>query len=67
MLRHSCLLAKHAMALSTVMLMRLVVVSFVGVEDTSPKSCFLLPWDPNGSVDVRYRGRYSRGDILDMG
>ena len=35
LLRHSCLLAKHAIALGTVVLVRLFLGSLVGVQDTS--------------------------------
>ena len=63
--RHYCLLANHAMALITVMLVRLLVGSFIVAEDTIP--CLLIPRDPNGFVAVRMRGRSSRSNILDLG
>ena len=53
-LRHSCLLAKHAIALGTVIIRHLSVGSFVGAQDTSPS--LFLPRDPDASVAVRYRG-----------
>ena len=55
------------MALDTVLIRRLVVGSLVGAEDISPKSCLFLPQDPNVSIAVRYRGRSSRCDIIDLG
>ena len=67
LLRHSCLLENHVVALGTVMLRRIVVGYFVGEQDTIPKSCLILPRDPDESVSVRYKGRSSRGNIIDMG
>ena len=64
-LRHSWLLAKHAMALGTVMLRCLVVRSFFVVEYIS--TCLLLPQDPNRSAAVRMRGRSNRINLLDFG
>ena len=64
LLRHSRILAKHKMALVSVMFWRLVVRSFIVAEDTSP--CLILPRDTNGSVSVRTRGRSSRINILDL-
>ena len=66
LLGRSCLIAKHSVALGTVMLRRLVVRSFVGAHYTGPKSCLLLPQDPDGYVAVRYRGRSSIGNLLDL-
>ena len=62
---HSCLLAKHAMALVIVMLRRLGVGSFVVAEDTSP--CLLLHQDPNVSVAVIIRGLSSRSNLIYLG
>ena len=66
-LRHSCLLANHTVALGTVMLRHLVVGSFVGAQETMPKSFLLILWDPEGYVAVIYISRSIRGDIPDLG
>ena len=52
-LRNSCLLAKHAISLGTVILSRLFMGYFSGAQDTSPKSCLLLPRYADGSVAFR--------------
>ena len=67
LLRNSCLLAKHAVELGTVTIKRLVVGFFVGLYETSPKSCLLLPRYPNISAAVRKRVRFFRGNLLDLG
>ena len=66
LLRHSFLISKHAVALGTVMLRRLIGRSFVGAQYTGPRSCLLLPQDPDRTVAVRYRGRSSIGNLLDL-
>ena len=65
LLRNFYLLAKHVIALGTVMLRCLYVGSFVGGQETS--TILLIPQDPDGSVAVRWRVQYRRGNILDMG
>ena len=64
-LRHSCFLKNHAIVLGTNIIRRLSVGSFAGVQDASPR--LLLPQNPDGSVSVRYRGRSSRGNLIDLG
>ena len=50
-LRYSCLLAKHAIAMGTVVIVRLFLGSLVGEQDTSP--CLILPRNPDGLIPVR--------------
>ena len=64
-LRYFCLLAKHKLALGTVMLRHLVVGSFVVAYETS--TCHLLPQDPNLSVTVIMRRHSRRINLLDLG
>ena len=59
LLRHSCLLAKHTVALGTVVLMQILLGYFVVAQDTGP--CLLSPRNPDRFLAVRYRGRSSRG------
>ena len=61
-LRHFYLLAKHAMALGTVILGNLFVGPSI-LEDTSP--CLLLPQDYNRSVAVIMIGRSIIFNIID--
>ena len=65
LVRYFCLCTKLTMALVTVMLGCLIVGSFIFAKDTSP--CLLLPWDPNGSIVVRMRGRFRRSYFPDLG
>ena len=53
LLGNSCLLENYEIALGTVMIRRIFMGSFVGAQDTCPKSCLLLPRDPDRSVAVR--------------
>ena len=62
-LRHSCLLAKHTIALYIVVLLRLVI-GFLRAQDTSP--CLSLLSSPCGLVTVRERGCHSIDNILDL-
>ena len=66
-LRHCYLLTKHSIYLGPVIIRRVFMGYFAGLQDTSPKSWLILPRDPDGSVSVRYRGFYIRFNILDMG
>ena len=64
-LRHSCLLAKHAVAMVTMVLMRIFWGSLVAAQDISP--CLILPRNPGRLVAVKYSGRSIRGYLLDLG
>ena len=65
LLRNSYSLAKHAMALVTVMIRRLVVGSFVVAKDTSP--CLIIRRDPYEPVAFRISGLSSRRNLPDLG
>ena len=60
-LRNSCLLAKHAIALYTVVLVRLVLV-LVGAQETS--NFILLTRNPCSLISGRERSCLSRGYFL---
>ena len=64
-LRHSFLIPNHAVALGTLVRMRLFLVPLVGLHDSIP--CLLLPQNPGVLVAVRYIGCSSRGNLPYLG
>ena len=64
-IRNSYLLAKHTLALGTMVSVRLFLGSIVGSKDTG--TCLLLPRNPDGIIYIRCICHSRIGDLLDLG